>query len=95
MVVSGGTKFADSGMSKPTTLTSPGTSRPASSRARSTPSAIWSLAAKIAVRGVLGQSGSQRVDRFGAPVSAQRWGQRRAGGAQVRLPRRPAHLGGR
>ena len=49
-VVSGGVKYCASGMSsKPTTLTSRGISRPRSCSARSTPSAIWSLATKIAV----------------------------------------------
>ncbi len=56
-VVSGGTRKAASGVSsKPTTLTSSGTDRPCSCRARSTPSAVWSLAANTAVTvGVLGQ----------------------------------------
>ena len=49
-VVSGGRKSAESYMSsKPTTLTEPGTSRPASCSARMAPSAIASLDAKIAV----------------------------------------------
>ena len=67
MVVSGGTKFADSGMSsKPTTLTSPGTPRPASCRARSTPQgrspAEWWL-----LRGFPG--GRWRTDRRQATVA--------------------------
>ena len=49
-VVSGGVKYAASGMSSnPTTLQSRGTSRPASWKARRTPSAIWSLATNTAV----------------------------------------------
>jgi hypothetical protein len=49
-VVSGGQKDAAMSMSsKPTTLTSPGTSRPTSCSARMAPRAISSLAAKIAV----------------------------------------------
>lgn len=49
-VVSGGQKLRDSAMSSnPTTLTSPGTLRPVSCIARSTPRAIWSLAVKTAV----------------------------------------------
>ena len=58
-VVSGGVKYSASGMSsKPTTLTSPGTVAAASCRARSTPSAIWSLATKTAVTS--GSSASRR-----------------------------------
>ena len=49
-VVSGGRKYADSGMSSnPITLTSPGTRRPCSDSARSRPSAMWSLAHSTAV----------------------------------------------
>ncbi len=49
-VVSGGVKYSASGMSsKPTTLMSPGIRRPASCSARSSPSAIWSLATNTAV----------------------------------------------
>ena len=49
-VVSGGIRNPDSGMSsKPTTLTSSGTERPASASARRTPMAMWSLATKTAV----------------------------------------------
>ena len=49
-VVSGGRKYADSGMSSnPTTLMSPGTRRPCSASARSSPSAMWSFPQNTAV----------------------------------------------
>lgn len=49
-VVSGGQKCPASGMSsKPTTLTSRGTSKPASRNACMSPSAIWSLDEKTAL----------------------------------------------
>ncbi len=47
--VSGGVKWAASGMSsKPITAMSSGTRRPSSAKACSTPSAIWSFPAKTA-----------------------------------------------
>ena len=50
-VINGGQKAPDSFMSsKPTTLTSDGMSRPSSCKAFIAPSAIWSFAAKTAVR---------------------------------------------
>jgi hypothetical protein len=49
-VVSGGQRDAATSISsKPATLTSPGISRPSSRSARMAPTAIWSLAQKIAV----------------------------------------------
>ena len=72
-VVSGGVKYCASGMSsKPTMLTSRGISRPRSCSARRTPSAIWSLATKIAVTsGSLGQLLAEPVARARAPVADQ------------------------
>ena len=69
-VVSGGIRYAASGMSsKPTTLTSPGTGGtrgPPRESARSRPSAIWSLAQKTAV------TSSRRGDLEPALVAAAR-----------------------
>src|SRR5262245_45559184 len=73
--------------SKPTRLTSPGTSRPARCNARRTPSAIWSLATKIAVTsGVCGEPAAELVSGAGAPVADQRWRQLRAGVLDRRAP---------
>src|SRR5262249_22083212 len=66
-VVSGGVMYAASGMSsKPTTLTSSGTRRPASFIAQITPNAIESLAAKTAL--TVGSLASRCPARYPDPA---------------------------
>ena len=75
-VVSGGTKNAASGMSsKPTTLTSSGTRTPASTKADSSPRAVWSFAEKIAPgRPACREPATDRGAALGRPVPAQHRG---------------------
>ena len=86
IVVSGGEKYGASGCRGKSDHPDPTwVSRPASFIRRSTPSAIWSLAAKIAVTGVSRVS-TQVVAGLCAPVAVQRLWSPGAGGLERRAP---------